>query len=288
MPFLAIAFPVFDPVAIAIGPIAIRWYALAYIGGIVLGWLYARALIKNEKLWGGPAPITLVQLDDFILWVTLGIIVGGRTGYVLFYDLARYIAHPLDIFAVWQGGMSFHGGLLGVILAMTLFSIKRGIRTWSLFDVVAAGVPIGLGLVRVANFINAELWGRITDAPWGVVFCNDRIQQAQALCPAGLLPRHPSQLYEALLEGIVLFLVLRILTHSRLKLKTPRFVGGAFICGYGLSRIFVEFFREPDQQLGYLLGTNWLTMGMILSSPMVLAGIWAMLTAKPVAQPQPA
>jgi len=225
--------------------------------------------------------------DDEIVWAAIGVVLGGRTGYVLFYDLARYIQHPLDIFAVWQGGMSFHGGLLGVILAMTLFSIKRGIRTWSLFDVVAAGVPVGLGLVRIANFVNAELWGRVTDVSWGVVFCNERLQQTVAGCVAGLEPRHPSQLYEALLEGLVLFLVLRFLTHSRLKLKTPRFVGGAFICGYGLSRIFVEFFREPDQQLGYLFG-GWLTMGMVLSLPMVLAGIWAMATAKPVPQPQPA
>jgi phosphatidylglycerol---prolipoprotein diacylglyceryl transferase len=159
---------------------------------------------------------------------------------------------------------------------MTLFSWSRGIRTWSLFDVVAAGVPVGLGLVRMANFINSELWGRPTDVPWAVEFPN-----------GGPFARHPSQLYEALLEGLVLFLVLRFLTHSRLKLKTPRFVGGAFIAGYGLSRIFVEFFREPDQQLGYLLGTGWLTMGMVLSLPMVLAGIWAMATARPVTQPQP-
>ncbi|RVA95054.1 prolipoprotein diacylglyceryl transferase, partial [Mesorhizobium sp. M7A.F.Ca.US.006.04.2.1] len=253
-------------------------YGVGYIVGILFAWWYAKRLAANARLWpNGVLPMKPEDLDDFIVWAAIGVVLGGRTGYVLFYDLARYIAHPLDIFAVWQGGMSFHGGLLGVILAMTLFSIKRGIRTWSLFDVVAAGVPVGLGLVRVANFINSELWGRPTDVPWAFEFPN-----------GGPFARHPSQLYEALLEGVVLFLVLRILTHSRLRLKTPRFVGGAFICGYGLSRIFVEFFREPDQQLGYLLGTNWLTMGMILSTPMVLAGIWAMLTAKPVAQPQPA
>ncbi|BCG71408.1 prolipoprotein diacylglyceryl transferase [Mesorhizobium sp. 113-1-2] len=287
LPLASLPFPNINPILIQIGPLAVHWYGIGYIVGILFAWWYAKRLAANPKLWpDGILPMKPEDLDDFIVWAAIGVVLGGRTGYVLFYDLARYIAHPLDIFAVWQGGMSFHGGLLGVILAMTLFSIKRGIRTWSLFDVVAAGVPVGLGLVRVANFINAELWGRITDAPWGVIFCNDRIQQAQGLCPAGLLPRHPSQLYEALLEGVVLFLVLRILTHSRLKLKTPRFVGGAFICGYGLSRIFVEFFREPDQQLGYLLGTNWLTMGMILSTPMVLAGIWAMATAKPVTQGQ--
>lgn len=289
LPLASLGFPNINPILVQIGPLAVHWYGVGYIVGILFAWWYAKRLAANAKLWpGGVVPMKPEDLDDFIVWAAIGVVLGGRTGYVLFYDLARYVAHPLDIFAVWQGGMSFHGGLLGVILAMTLFSIKRGIRTWSLFDVVAAGVPVGLGLVRVANFINAELWGRVTDVPWGVVFCNERIQQALGACPAGLIPRHPSQIYEAFLEGIVLFLVLRILTHSRLKLKTPRFVGGAFICGYGLSRIFVEYFREPDQQLGYLLGTDWLTMGMILSTPMVLAGIWAMATAKPVAQPRPA
>ncbi len=288
LPMAALSFPNIDPILVQIGPLAVHWYGVGYIVGILFAWWYAKRLIANAKLWpGDTAPMKPEDLDDFILWAAIGVVLGGRTGYVLFYDLKRYIAHPLDIFAVWQGGMSFHGGLMGVILAMTLFSIKRGIRTWSLFDVGAAGVPVGLGLVRVANFINAELWGRPTDVPWGVVFCNERIMQAQALCPAGMEPRHPSQLYEAFLEGIVLFLVLRFLTHSRFKLKTPRFVGGAFICGYGLSRIFVEFFREPDPQLGYLFG-GWLTMGMVLSSPMVLAGIWAMATAKPVTQPRPA
>jgi len=249
----------------------VRWYGLMYLLGFAAAWW-----LGNQRIRRGLAPVTRQQFDDLIFLAVLGVIVGGRLGYVLFYKPDYYFSHPLEIFAVWQGGMSFHGGLLGVILAMTLFSLKRGIRTWSLFDVVAAGVPVGLGLVRVANFINSELWGRPTDVPWGIEFPN-----------GGPFTRHPSQLYEAFLEGIVLFLVLRILTHSRLKLKTPRFVGGAFICGYGLSRIFVEFFREPDQQLGYLLG-GWLTMGMVLSLPMVLAGIWAMATARPAPQPQPA
>ena len=288
LPMASLPFPNIDPILVQIGPLAVHWYGIGYIVGILFAWWYAKRLVTNTRLWpDGVLPMKPIDLDDFIVWAAVGVVLGGRTGYVLFYDLKRYIDHPLDIFAIWQGGMSFHGGLLGVILAMTLFSIKRGIRTWSLFDVVAAGVPVGLGLVRIANFVNAELWGRVTDVSWGVVFCNERLQQTVAGCVAGLEPRHPSQLYEALLEGLVLFLVLRFLTHSRLKLKTPRFVGGAFICGYGLSRIFVEFFREPDQQLGYLLG-GWLTMGMVLSLPMVLAGIWAMATAKPVPQPQPA
>lgn len=288
LPMASLSFPNIDPILVQIGPLAVHWYGIGYIVGILFAWWYAKLLVTNTRLWpDGVLPMKPIDLDDFIVWAAVGVVLGGRTGYVLFYDLKRYIDHPLDIFAVWQGGMSFHGGLLGVILAMTLFSLKRGIRTWTLFDVVAAGVPVGLGLVRIANFVNAELWGRVTDVSWGVVFCNERLQQTVAGCVAGLEPRHPSQLYEALLEGAVLFLVLRFLTHSRLKLKTSRFVGGAFICGYGLSRIFVEFFREPDQQLGYLLG-GWLTMGMVLSLPMVLAGIWAMATAKPAPQPQPA
>jgi len=288
LPMASLPFPNIDPILVQIGPLAVHWYGIGYIVGILFAWWYAKRLVTNTRLWpDGVLPMKPIDLDDFIVWAAVGVVLGGRTGYVLFYELKRYIDHPLDIFAIWQGGMSFHGGLLGVILAMTLFSIKRGIRTWSLFDVVAAGVPVGLGLVRIANFVNAELWGRVTDVSWGVVFCNERLQQTVAGCVAGLEPRHPSQLYEALLEGLVLFLVLRFLTHSRLKLKTPRFVGGAFICGYGLSRIFVEFFREPDQQLGYLFG-GWLTMGMVLSLPMVLAGIWAMATARPVPQPQPA
>ena len=157
---LTIAFPVFDPVAIAIGPITIKWYALAYIGGIVLGWLYARALIKNEKLWGGPAPITLPQMDDFILWVTLGIIVGGRTGYVLFYNLPFFIQHPLEIFVTWNGGMSFHGGFLGCVIAVMWFARKNGIPILSLGDITTGVAPIGLLLGRIANFVNSELWGR--------------------------------------------------------------------------------------------------------------------------------
>ena len=270
-----IPFQNIDPVLVTIGPLAIHWYGIGYIVGILFGWWYAKRLVTSPKLWpAGVLPMKPEDIDDFVVWAAIGVVLGGRTGYVLFYDLPRYIANPLDIFAVWQGGMSFHGGLLGVILAMILFSRSRGIRVWTLFDVVAAGVPVGLGLVRLANFINSELWGGVTDVPWAIEFPN-----------GGPFPRHPSQLYEALLEGLVLFCLLRFLTHSRLKLALPGFVSGAFIAGYGCARIFVEFFREPDRQLGYLLGTNWLTMGMILSTPMVLLGIWAMATARPTPQP---
>ena len=278
LPLAALPFPDIDPTIVTIGPLAVHWYGLGYIVGILFAWWYAKRLIANQALWAHDTPpMKPEDLDDFVVWAAIGVVVGGRTGYVLFYDLPRYLANPLDIFAVWEGGMSFHGGLLGTILAMVLFARTRKIRTWSLLDVVAAGVPAGLGMVRVANFINSELWGRVTDVPWAIVFPN-----------GGPFARHPSQLYEALLEGLVLFLVLRFLTHSRLKkLKTPRFVGGAFVSGYGLSRILVEFFREPDQQLGYLAGTGWLTMGMVLSLPMVLFGVWCMATAKapPAARP---
>ncbi|SFQ04329.1 phosphatidylglycerol:prolipoprotein diacylglycerol transferase [Nitratireductor indicus] len=268
LPFSALTFPNIDPVALRLGPLAIHWYGVGYVVGILLGWWYARRIVSNDRLWaGGKAPLTAVDLDDFILWAAVGIVAGGRIGYILFYDFARYLQNPLDIFALWEGGMSFHGGLLGVTLAMILFAMRRGISPWSMFDTVSAVVPIGLGLVRIANFINSELWGRPANLPWAFVFPN-----------GGPEPRHPSQLYEAALEGLVLFLVLRLLTHRLLKLKKPGFVAGAFVCGYGLSRIFVEFFREPDPQLGYLLG-GWLTMGMILSTPMVLVGIWAMWRA---------
>jgi phosphatidylglycerol---prolipoprotein diacylglyceryl transferase len=268
----ALSFPAIDPVIFQIGPVAIRWYGLGYVVGILFAWWYSHRLAATPRLWANGQPaMTPVDIDDFLIWAAVGVVAGGRIGYVLFYDLPRYLAEPLAIFSVWEGGMSFHGGLLGVIVAMMLFSRRRGINTWSLFDVVAAGVPVGLGLVRAANFINSELWGRVSDAPWAVQFPN-----------GGPLPRHPSQLYEAALEGAVLFAVLVWLVWARGKLKTPKYVGGAFIAGYGLVRIFVEFFREPDAHIGYLLG-GWLTMGMVLSLPMVLAGVWAMATAQPVA-----
>lgn len=274
VPMSALPFPNIDPVIFEIGPVAVHWYGLGYVVGILFAWWYAKRLVTTPHLWANDTPPMKPQdLDDFVVWAAAGVVLGGRAGYVLFYDLPRYIENPLDIIAVWQGGMSFHGGMLGTILAMVLFARSRGIHPWSLLDTVAAGTPVGLGLVRLANFINSELWGRPTDMPWGVIFPD-----------GGPLPRHPSQIYEAALEGLVLFCVLRLLTHRRLSLKTPRFVGGAFVCGYGLSRIFVEFFRMPDAHIGYLMG-GWLTMGMVLSLPMVAAGLWAMLTAR---KPAPA
>ena len=269
LPLTALPFPNIDPVIFQIGPLAVHWYGLGYVAGILFAWWYTKRLVSTPGLWANNVPpMKPEDLDDFVIWAAVGVVLGGRLGYVLFYDLPRYTDNPLDIVAIWQGGMSFHGGMLGTIAAMVLFSLSRRINPWSMLDTVAAATPVGLGLVRLANFINSELWGRPTDMPWGFVFPD-----------GGPLPRHPSQLYEAALEGLVLFLVLRLLTHRFLKLKTPGFVGGAFICGYGLARIFVEFFREPDAHIGYLFG-GWLTMGMILSTPMVAAGIWAMLTAR--------
>jgi phosphatidylglycerol---prolipoprotein diacylglyceryl transferase len=275
MPFLLIDFPVFDPIAIAIGPIAIRWYALAYICGIVIGWIYARQMIKNEKLWDGPAPITLAQMDDFILWVTLGIIVGGRTGYVLFYNLPFFIQHPAEIFELWKGGMSFHGGFLGCVVAVMWFARRNHVPILSLGDMTTAVAPIGLFLGRIANFINSELWGRAADPslPWAMVFPN-----------GGPLPRHPSQLYEAGLEGIVLFTILAVMIRMG-ALKRPGLVLGSFILIYGIARIIGEHFREPDPQLGFLWGG--LTMGMLLSVPMVIVGTIMVVMAWRRRAPQP-
>jgi len=252
-------FPAIDPVLVHIGPFAVRWYALGYIVGIIGGWFYARAIIAAPRLWGGPAPLTVAQFDDFVVWATLGIILGGRIGYVLFYNLPHFIAHPIEIFELWTGGMSFHGGVVGVIVAIVVYTYQRGIPTLSLGDITTAVAPIGIFLVRLANFINGELWGRPTDVPWAIVFPN-----------GGPISRHPSQLYEATLEGLVLLLVLGVLVQ-RGALKRPGLVTSAASLGYGIARTICEFFREPDPQLGFLWGG--LTMGMLLSIPLILAGI---------------
>ena len=263
-------FPDIDPIAFSIGPLAIHWYGLAYVVGIMLGWFYARRLAGNDRLWPANAsPITKTQLDDFVVWAALGIVLGGRIGYILFYDMPAVIESPIRAIQIWNGGMSFHGGITGTTLAMILFARKNNIPIWSLFDIVAGVVPIGLFFGRIANFINGELWGRLADVPWAVVFPS-----------GGPFARHPSQLYEAGLEGIVLLSVLALLIYGFRALKSPGLISGVFVCGYALSRIFVEFFREPDAQLGYLLGTGWLTMGMVLSFPMILLGLWAIVRAR--------
>lgn len=263
-----LAFPDIDPIIFSIGPFAVHWYGLGYVIGIMFAWWYGKKLLRNHRLWAdNQPPMQPEALDDFVIWAALGVVLGGRLGYVLFYNSAYYFSNPLMIPAVWDGGMSFHGGIIGTTIAMIWFARSRGFKVWSMFDVVAAGVPVGLGVVRVANFINDELWGRVSDVAWAVRFPN-----------GGGLPRHPSQLYEAFLEGLVLFFILFLLVWVGKKLKAPGFIAGTFVLGYGLSRIIVEFFREPDAQLGYLFG-GWLTMGMILSLPMVLIGLWAMWRA---------
>lgn len=255
-------FPQIDPVAFALGPLAIRWYALAYLAGIGLGVGYGVLLVRRKTLWrDNTPPMTPSEILDFAFWVVIGVIVGGRLGYVLFYNPGYYLANPLDVVALWDGGMSFHGGALGLATVMALYMRHKKANVLSGLDLLAATAPIGLFLGRVANFINAELYGSVTTLPWGVIFPG-----------AGELPRHPTQLYEGLLEGVLLFLVIRYFTHIRLVLRSPGVATGIFCVGYALSRIFVEFFRLPDAHIGYL-AFGWLTMGMVLSLPILLAGV---------------
>ncbi len=273
-------FPEFDPVLLSIGPLDIRWYALAYVAGIVLGWWYAARLVKNNALWQpGKPPITTLQLDDLVLYITLGIILGGRLGYALFYQPELY-AHlftganwteRLALFRLWDGGMSFHGGMIGTTIAVLGFSWRHKLRALSVGDMALAAAPFGLFFGRVANFINGELWGRETTVPWAIRFCNDRIYRLYNGCPAGDVPRHPSQLYEAGLEGLLLFGILWFAVYKAKLLAKPGYVTGLFLFGYGLSRALLENVRQPDAGLENLpLG---LTMGMILSIPMMIIGL---------------
>ncbi len=265
--FFTLPFPAVDPVLLQLGPFAIRWYALAYIVGLLLGWRYCLHLADRP-----PKLVSRAQIDDFLLWATLGVILGGRLGYVLFYQLDEYLKQPLQILHVWRGGMSFHGGLVGVILAMYLFTRRQRLPFFALADIVACATPIGLLLGRIANFVNGELYGRQSDAPWAMVFPDPN---------SGGVPRHPSQLYEAGLEGVVLFLVLFALARATRVQERPGILSGVFLIGYGLSRIVVEFFREPDAQLGFLVAGT--TMGQILSLPMIALGLLFVLRARPAA-----
>jgi phosphatidylglycerol:prolipoprotein diacylglycerol transferase len=284
MPLFALPFPAIDPVALQLGPFAIRWYALAYIAGIVGGWYYARRLAAAPSLWGAVKRPTLGDIDDLIVWIALGVVLGGRIGYVLFYNLGSYLSHPAEIFTIWRGGMSFHGGFLGTILAILLFARSRGLSGLAMLDVAAVATPIGLFTGRLANFVNGELWGRpAPDVPWAIVFPY-----------GGPEPRHPSQLYEAFAEGILLFIVLALAVR-RFGFRRPGLIGGLFVFGYAVARIVCEFFREPDPQLGFLFGRQvdalggGITMGMLLSLPMALVGVAAMwIAARGWTRPRPA
>jgi phosphatidylglycerol---prolipoprotein diacylglyceryl transferase len=251
-----IDFPNIDPVAIAIGPLQIRWYALAYLTGFLLGWAVA---LRLNRLYGEQA-LPKQKIDDFMMWVVIGVIAGGRMGYVLFYNLPYFLADPTHILRVWEGGMSFHGGAAGVIIAIIGFALYHKINMYRLADIVCAVVPIGLLFGRLANFINGELYGRVTTAPWGVVFPGTDGQ-----------PRHPSQLYEAFGEGLILLVVLMIMMQMRAVRDRPGLVSAVFLMGYGLARFLVEFVREPDVQLGML--SYGLTMGQTLCLPMILGGL---------------
>jgi phosphatidylglycerol:prolipoprotein diacylglycerol transferase len=258
MSLLAIPFPDIDPVALRLGPIAVKWYGLAYMAGLLLGWLYVKHLLRQSRLWPNDrAPFTPDRADDLLLFMTVGVLVGGRLGNVLFYEPAYYFDNPLEIPAVWKGGMAFHGGLIGSIVAIVLFARRVGADTWSVLDVCAAATPIGLFFGRLANFINGELWGRASDMPWAMAFPE-----------AGPMPRHPSQLYEAALEGLVLFALLWWLAHARLALRRPGVVAGTFLAGYAVARSVCELFREPD----FLLGP--VSAGILYSLPMLAGGIW--------------
>jgi phosphatidylglycerol:prolipoprotein diacylglycerol transferase len=266
-------FPQFDPVLVQLGPLSIRWYALAYITGLVVGWRIVRRLVQRP-----PAVATPLQVDDFLTWATLGVVLGGRLGYVLFYQPGVYLAHPGMILAVWEGGMSFHGGMLGVAVAIAAFCWRSGIPLLGFADRISAVAPIGLGLGRIANFINGELWGRPapTWLPWAMKF--PRAPDCPVF-PMMCVPRHPSQIYEALLEGLLLFIVVFVFSRRPGVLGRFGLLTGIFLCSYAVVRIIGEMFREPDAFLGFLpFGT---TMGQVLSVPMFLAGVWLIARARP-------
>ncbi len=256
-----LAFPAIEPVLFEFGPIAIRWYALAYVAGLLLGWWYLRTLAVRP-----PPVMTQRQADDLLLWATLGVLLGGRVGYVLIYNPGFYFDHPMEILAVWRGGMAFHGGLVGVLLATGLFCWRQKLSFLAVSDLVACVTPIGLFLGRIANFINGELYGRMTEVPWGVVFPN-----------GGPKARHPSQIYEALLEGALLFLLLYVLMRFTNARDKPGLLGGVFLGGYAIVRYGVEYYRQPDTQVG-LIGPG-LTMGQVLCVPLFLAGLALFLWA---------
>jgi phosphatidylglycerol:prolipoprotein diacylglycerol transferase len=254
---MALSYPDLNPIALSLGPLTVRWYGLAYVAGIFGGFFYGRTLIRKGFL-----RLKEVDFTDFMPWAVLGIIVGGRLGYGLFYHSPHYRENPLDLLQIWKPGMSFHGGLLGVVLVVLIFCWKRRLSWFFLADAAAVATPIGLGLGRLANFVNAELYGRVTDVPWGMIFPH-----------GGPLPRHPSQLYEAFLEGFVLWVILAwLVMRTRLAHTRPGFLAGIFAVGYALSRLLVECVREPDAHLGYVMGL--FTYGQMLTLPLMGIGLW--------------
>lgn len=281
-PILALPFPAIDPVAVSLGPIEIKWYALSYIVGLIGGWFYARRLVQADSLWGVTTRPSLPDIDDLVVWVALGVVLGGRIGYVLFYNLPLYLDQPLEILAIRNGGMSFHGGFLGAILALLLFARARGLNGLTMLDIAAVVVPIGLFFGRIANFVNGELWGRpAPDFAYAVIFPT-----------GGDVPRYPSQLFEAATEGLLLFIVMALAVW-RYGFRKPGLLGGIFVLGYAVTRTFCEFFREPDRQLGFLFGRDvdalggGITMGMLLCLPMAIVGLAAIvLAARGVTRPR--
>ena len=307
MLYALLPYPAIDPVLIQVwGPVALRWYALSYIAGLLVGWWLASRMTRDKPLWRNPtfgnkAPMSADQVGDLIVWATFGVILGGRIGWILFYGIALcavspgsamcagsvaggpplpydFLVHPIRLITTWEGGMSFHGGLAGVAIAVWLFCRKHKLQLLPVSDMIAVVAPVGLFFGRMANFINGELWGKPSDVPWAMIFCNDTVRRIHhGLCPAGEMPRHPSQLYEAFLEGIVLFIILQ-LGLRRWKLnERPGLLTGLFFLGYGAFRFFVEFFREPD---GPFLG--WFSMGMALSIPLwAAAGYFLFVSLRP-------
>ena len=271
----AIPFPNIDPVALEIGPFAIKWYGLAYLAGLLLGWYYIRRLVTDASLWAGDrAPFPPDKVDDLLLYITAGVVLGGRLGFVLFYEPSYYLANPQDILAIWKGGMSFHGAFVGCGIAIWIFARRSGFNPWSTSDLCTAAVPIGIFFGRIANFINGELFGRPTDVSWGMVFPEARLHYPDV----EPTPRHPRQLYEAVLEGLVLFIVLRLLTHWYGGLKHPGLITGTFLVGYALARSTSEFFREPHFAHAFNMGP--LTPGIAYSIPMFLVGAVVIYVAR--------
>ena len=259
MPTLVLPFPAINPVLVQWGPLAIRWYALAYIAGLVLGWLLIRRIVSDDRYWNGQKRPSAESIDDLLVYCAFGVIIGGRLGNVLFYDPQDYFSHPVEIFKIWEGGMAFHGGLIGALIGVILFARRYGAPILTVLDLCCLVAPIGIFLGRIANFIRPELWGRPTDVPWAVVFPGTDGQ-----------PRHPSQIYEALLEGLLAFIILYALEQMG-ALRRPGVIAGVFAVVYGAARIFSELFREPDPRLEDL--GRGLTMGMVLSLPLVIVGV---------------